>query len=358
MQRASWPAQVARQADVPFTLPLIAMPGCDAPLIAPLALLQRVGRPATDETPVCAPLLGDVSLPASDLAIAGATTYDALRMTPESAAAYDAHFLGELYRRVLPPGHTQVTAAVSRQPSFVSVELGSNEILSVGTSGIFAPGSSPIAFATWREQYDSVIARVRATGAHAVLVGLPDDVTRFPSVRRGWELAAQRAAFLSLNVDVAANCDGSENLIFVPRKVAAAAIEGQALRPLGRRASLSCADTAGRDFVLSPGDAAQLQAQVAQMNAHIRAVAAATGYACFKLEALYGVARVEPFDLLGALVSETPFGALVSLDGVHPSAAGHTMLAVAAIRAINQAYALDIPEPEPPAALAPGAFCG
>jgi len=41
-QAQSWPAQFAALARVPFSQPLIQAPGCQPPLMAPLATLRRV----------------------------------------------------------------------------------------------------------------------------------------------------------------------------------------------------------------------------------------------------------------------------------------------------------------------------
>jgi hypothetical protein len=38
------------------------------------------------------------------------------------------------------------------------------------------------------------------------------------------------------------------------------------------------------------------------------------------------------------LTSDTPYGPLISLDGVHPSAAGHHILAREAAKALNVTY--------------------
>ncbi|MEJ7811013.1 MAG: hypothetical protein WKG32_11440 [Gemmatimonadaceae bacterium] len=355
-QQQSWPAQLARLANVPFTLPLIAAPGCDAPLAAPLQLQQRYGRPASVVTPVCSALLSGVTLPASDVAINTARTSDALRVTPESAAVRDSAYLGKLYRRVLRPGQTQLTAAIAQKPTFVSVELGSNELLGAALSGLFVPNVTYVTYDVWQPQYDSIVTQLKATGARGVLVGLPVDLTKFPSFRLGSEIYAERTTLAALNIAVAANCQNSPNYIFVTSKLATA-LTIAATRPPTNPYSLSCADTVGQDNIVTPANAATLQAQVDQMNAHIKQLADQNGFACFRLEALYGVARPETFSIASVLSTDTPFGPLISLDGVHPSGRGSTTLALAAVRAINAKYGLGIPEPAGIVPIAAGAAC-
>jgi lysophospholipase L1-like esterase len=43
------------------------------------------------------------------------------------------------------------------------------------------------------------------------------------------------------------------------------------------------------------------------------------------------------------LFSSQPFGPYISLDGIHPSASGQSLLASAAVKAINTKYGLAIP---------------
>jgi hypothetical protein len=87
-QQTAWPALLAHQVFAnKFTIPLLQGPGCYSPLIAPLQFQKRLsgatypGILASDQ--VCA-LLGTISLPTNNVAIDGATTYAALRVTPET----------------------------------------------------------------------------------------------------------------------------------------------------------------------------------------------------------------------------------------------------------------------------------
>ena len=161
------------------------------------------------------------------------------------------------------------------------------------------------------------------------------------SLRRGSELWADRAAFLSaFNVEVNANCDASANLIVVPAVVPAAVAQG-----LGRRQAgappfvLSCAEGAfnAQDRVLTPAEEAVVDAQLAQMSDHVRGQAAARGYAFIELEVLYGLPK-PAFSVVNLMTTGTPYGPNISLDGLHPSAAGQTIIANAAARAIEDRY--------------------
>jgi hypothetical protein len=190
-------------------------------------------------------------------------------------------------------------------------------------------------YADWERDYDQVIAAVRSTGARAVLVGLPRDAANFPSIRRARELFDQRSELRLLGIHVSASCKASSNYLFIP---------GYVLTLLSRTpATATCADVAGTaDFVLTPDDVSAINARMAMMNIHIQEKADEGGYAYFDLGALYDQPK-PAFRISDLLLSRTPFGPNISLDGVHPSARGQTILADAAARAINARYGLAIP---------------
>jgi len=362
-QETSWPAQLTEMAGRDLSLPLIAFPGCGAPLAAPLSSGVRVsgeGAATPFLSRICAPNEAGVTLPTGNVAISGARTTHALTATPEQPDPSYA----PLYARVLPPGMSQVTAMEAQNPKIVSVELGANEVLGA-REGAFVPGQTVVPVAFWAPGYHQVVERVDRVAKHAVLVGLIDHARSFPSFRTGAELWAARATFTPFNVAVNADCSvppGSDNLLFVPVRVLQAAFEGagRARAGIPGPAVLSCANfpnvdangIAIRDYVLGPSDVAQLDAQFAAMNAIIRAEAEAHGFAYFALSALYEVANTKPpFSAITMLTSPQPFGPLVSLDGLHPSAEGSRVLAEAAAAALAAQYNMVFPNPGAPLAL-------
>jgi len=96
------------------------------------------------------------------------------------------------------------------------------------------------------------------------------------------------------------------------------------------------------DYVLTSSDVSAINARIAQMNAHVQAKAAENGWAYFTLDPVYALPKPS-FSVTNLLFSNQPFGPYMSLDGVHPSAAGQSLLASAAIAAINARYGLSIP---------------
>ena len=105
--------------------------------------------------------------------------------------------------------------------------------------------------------------------------------------------------------------------------------------------TLSCAGAPPhvQDYVLTPSEAAIVNAQLAEMTAHIRAEADRVGFAYAELESLFGRADIKaPYSVLQQMMSAQPYGPLISFDGYHPSAEGQRVLAEAAARALDERY--------------------
>lgn len=343
-QATSWPAQLAARAGRSLEQPYIAKPGCRSPLRAPLGLGLRLSGESTFAplgTLTCAPLRADVSLPVANVAISGATTLDALNTTPETSGEPAT---GGLYHRVLEPGHTQVSTMVEQNPKLVSVELGGGDVLGAisGTVAAMVP------YAVWQPAYDRVLDQVQATTKMAVLVGLITDARNFPAFRTGNELWAVRFEFLGANIAVSPDCNGSPNWLFLPFKLTPVLAAARQAALLGQGpVPLSCA--AGgpfdADFILTPTEMGLVNMQIQAMNAHIQSEAQKRGFAYFSLGALYDLPGLKaPFSFIALLQSPIPFGPFISLDGVHPTAAGSKILADAAAHALNVTYDLGIPE--------------
>ena len=342
-QEEAWPAQLARLAHRELTLPLIAGTGCQAPLRAPLISFARIdgsSAAAPRGTLPCAPNVDGVLLPTGNVALVGALAWDALFTTPETTADPDN---GPAYPRVLGPGQTQVSAALGQNPKIVSIELGANEVLGA-RNGVAVLGVTLFPFSAWAPLYTQVVDRVAAAAKYGLLVGLTDQVATFPGFRRGAELYDDRFTFAAgFNVTVADDCAGSPNLLFVPVRVPQAVGAGLQRRAAGLSPFvLSCTAHPSplfEDYVLTPGEAAIIDAQLGEMDRYIAAEASRTGFAHMRLEVLYGRSDLKaPFSVATLMTSTAPYGPYISLDGIHPSAAGQRIIAEAAAEALDNRY--------------------
>lgn len=350
-QRESWAAQLVSRAGTPLELPLISGFGCKAPFAVPLASGVRTsGEPVTlpDSLLNCDPLLPAIDLPTRNVAIDGATTIEALYTTPETARGV---FRKKLFSRVLPSGTTMLQAALQRRPTVVSVELGANEVLGA-TRGAVQLDTTVMRPSTWIPLYDALVDAVQANVPRAVLVGLIRNAATFPSFRYGSEIWADAPTLLAaFHVNVLPDCNASPNLIFVPVRIPTAVATGAAHRKAGLPPfNFSCADLGHGvvDYVLSPAEAATVNSILNTMTAHIRSSADRRGFAFFALDELYGLPNLKPpYSTLALMTTPQPYGPYFSLDGVHPNAAGHAILATAAARALNQRYRMKIPDATP-----------
>ncbi|HEX6573396.1 MAG TPA: SGNH/GDSL hydrolase family protein [Gemmatimonadaceae bacterium] len=328
-QETSWPKLLANNVGVTFTQPLIESPGCQPPFTSPLIQLKRLDNSSALTTPLtCAANAAGVALPAQNVAITGQTALDATTETPTNAT---------VTARVLAAGQTQVTAMRAQNPTFVSVEFGGAELLQA-LNGRVEIGTTLAPIAEFQSAYGEIIDAVKQTGAKALLVTLPTDLSRMPAVRTSAEVAAQRSAFALLNVSVSSDCDTSPNYVTLLGLLGALA-NGAARVGQGAY-TFSCANVANvADGILSPAEVTTLNNQAAQYNTFITTKANENGYATMSLGVLYDNAKVgAPFDLVLVATSQTPFGATMSLDGVHPNAAGNAILASAARAAITAKY--------------------
>lgn len=345
-QRQSWPVRLAGRVNRDMSVPAIQSPGCRSPFASPLISFARLsGESAATPAPnlSCAPNATGVTLPAANTAINAARAFDALRTTPENTADAGNR---QLYARVLPPNTTQVMAMEARNPKFVSVELGANEVLGA-RDGRVIPGVTVVPVQFFAPDYDVILNRVAQTvNVGAVLAGLIDDASSFPAFRRGHELWLDRASFLgAFNVAVQSTCQDSPNLVVVPFAVPATVAAGLTARARGQGpVPLSCQEGAANvvDYVLTPTEVATLNAIIAGIDAHIAQQATARGWAYFRLQALYGLPK-PPFSVVQLMTSAQPYGPYISLDGFHPSAQGQEVLAESAAQAINARYHLRIP---------------
>jgi len=370
-QQTAWPALLAHQAFAnKFTEPLLQGPGCYSPLVPPLSLgfkrLSGANYPQiVPQDQICA-LLGTTTLPTNNVAVDGATTYHALRITPESTVTtplnVDSDQRKRLYKAILAPGKSQVTSMMAQNPTLVSVELGANEALRTVTSGVVVPAAAyrqadgTFTFyptTLWQPQYDAIVDSIAKTGAKALLVSVPL-IPNIVGVYPGSDFFNDRAAFAAFGINVSADCNGNTNSIFAFGKVLVAL--GTNPKPV----TLSCADTPNApDFILTPAETTSVNGLIRSMNAHIASQATAHSWAYLELNTALAdfIARKTAFSISRFLSCISPFGQYISLDGVHPTADGQQAIANAAADALNATYGFEIPRNERPV-LTAAKLCG
>lgn len=352
-QVEAWPALLAHGAGVGFRMPLLRAPGCQPPRVAPLqSSVYLSGASVTTIDSSCAGTLDTVTPPVNNLAIAGATAYTALLLTPKAVLnATVPYGAGDRARYPLVLGSTQsqVTALRIQGASFVAIELGLSEVLGAATSGLLVPATSytqtaPYTYvpaAIFGPIFATIADSVKLTGARVVVLSVPQ-VSALAGMRTAAELWSDRTGLASFGITVNADCATSANTIFtgtlVPSLYANYAATGAAQ-------DLSCTDVPGTaDAILTPADLSKLADVVTAMNTAIKLAAQQNGWAFVDLDGVYPATFPKPaYSASDQLACAYPYGAYTSLDGVFPNAAGQQLIAWAAGSAINAKYGLSLP---------------
>jgi hypothetical protein len=249
---------------------------------------------------------------------------------------------------------TQAERMVEAEPTFVSLWIGNNDVLGALTNsanpGVSAAVTGQAAFDA---AYDAAVAQIVAsTATGAMLIGVVD-VSNIPYSSTGatiWCLktglcgvpAAAFPATFTVNANCAPNAaiPGSKgDSILVPWSKYLPLIAGAAG---GAATALDCSADA---TVVTPAEYAILRNAVVGYNAKISAVATANNWAFWNpnqaLDSLRLAGQIPPFPNIAT--PNVDFGPWISLDGVHPSTAAHTLIARYLRTVINTKYATAIP---------------
>jgi lysophospholipase L1-like esterase len=342
-QRQSFAKLLADQMGTQYHYAALAMPGCPAP-VANFQTQARVGTVGTTPPPACALRIGSsVTDILNNVAVPGAVSFDPVATSSPASNALTTFILG---------GRSQVSRALMAHPTFTTIWIGNNDVLGAGGSGILVPGVVTgqngvlSTLATFTASYDAMIKQLTdsAPGIKGVLIGVVqvggipllstgDTIFKAPALERG-----TMNAIAGQTVTVNADCAGSTALVNVPSLLGA-------IRAGTHPPFISCTKNVpvapvGDIFVLDPTEQAQLAAIITSYNNYISAKAAAIGFAYVDPNPILAANRATNVIPRFPKFSSTTatFGTLISLDGAHPAAAAHKLIANALIAAINAKY--------------------
>lgn len=342
-QSQSYAVLLAAGMRTPFTIPSLRDPGCPPP-IDNLLTGHRVGDGTGETCALRSSVNGEAVI--NNVAVPGAFASDP--SDPLAARANNAlstFILG---------GKSQVQRALDANPTFVSVWIGNNDVLPAALSGILAPvpGVSPgvtdvDAFA---ESYDAMLAALTSKGTiqGGVLIGVVNVAAApifIPAVAMlNPQVKGAADAFVGRPLTVDASCTPSTQSLIDFRLLAEIRAGTQpdtiACSPIPNHPGLL-----GNVFVLDAGELATLTQVVDGYNAAIQARANELGWAYFDPNpALMQLRTSGAIPTIPDLANPTSaFGEFISLDGVHPAAAAHSLLAGLIAVTINETYGTDLP---------------
>ena len=357
-QREAFPVLVAEAANASFFYPKLNGRGCPAPIVNnTTSPVTRVG----DQPPTTPCELRAVPLPPrlNSLAVPGMWVADFFSNTASPTNTYEQlqlFFLG---------AQVPVQALMEAQPTFVTLEMGSNEVLGAllvdrdpgSTDSIFPPAQFELFYNRLADSLDKLGAKVVATTV--------PDVTVAPYASAGqtwWCLKTGACPGVPLgpfptNFQVSNTCaprtpvtptaKGDSILVpwtkGIPRLVTA-------LRNPTVTVTLDCSQDS---LVVVPEEFAALRNAQVAYNGIIIGVAAERGYGIVDFAAMLQGIRaqglVPPFPDLSAALAGGPvkFGPYFSLDGFHPAAAAHRLVADSVIAVSNRLFGTTVPQVGP-----------
>lgn len=360
-QRRSYANLLAQAMGTSFNMPLFNVAlgnGCPPPItLNSVNPPQRVGGGTGATCSLRAPTTGFIN----NVAFPGAEVSELFNPLTGAPSATD------VYKQFILGGRSEVELMKALQPTFVTVWIGAND----GTSTLLStnPGDpagvkTPAAFAA---AYDSLLDAIDATGARAVLVGVPQP-TNVPYANSAaiWfclkngngaggdcpppfpprNPTLQGIPTFSVN----ANCApvppaGGGIQVLVPWTIGLAKVGAAAQ---GVPSSIDCSVD---NEVVTQAELGNIVASVTAFNQHISSEAAARGYPFVDANAILAAAidnvRVLQFPNLTPALGggNVTFGTWFSLDGFHPSSVAHQVVADSIASAINQFYGTSLPVP-------------
>jgi lysophospholipase L1-like esterase len=339
-QRQSYAFLLASRMGTQYHYAALAKPGCPAPIIN----FNTQARPAG--VPPCAlRLTSSITDILNNVAVPGASSYDptAVNGTPFSNAL-TTFILG---------GKTQVARALDARPTFVTIGIVGNDYLSFAVQdGRTAALANITPVATFTANYDKTIAQLLAGApdVKGVLMAnaMPTSVPiLFPAAamsnatfKAGFD--AQAGVTTTLDPSCVTGGAGATSFIntFLAHQIRAGAHPPiVACVPGGASGALPA--PVGDILILDPAEQTTINTIVGGYNTYLQTKANSIGFAYYDPNTLLNALKTA-----GTVIRSTPnygsataaFGTGMSLDGVHPSATVHRLLANDLIAVINTKY--------------------
>jgi lysophospholipase L1-like esterase len=346
-QMQSYAVLIAHAMNTGFRIPLLNKPGCPPP-VDNFLTQHRVGGLTAGDCALRAPAATPGAL--NNLAVPDATS-----LSPTGAVPGPDTLVENALTTLILGGKTQAQRAAEAQPTFVSAWIGNNDVLNASLTGILpaTPGISNgiTALPAFTTNYKNLIKALKAIPSikGGVLIGVvntanvpllfPARVLFDPTFKGAFDAVAGATTVIDpttcpptttslINFQLAAAIAAHTH----PATVYCEALP-QPFEPLGNV------------YVLDAAEQAAVTDTVTAYNALIAAEADTLGFAYYDpnpaLVALKTSGAVPTFPNLADPTAA--FGTFFSLDGVHPAAAAHVLLANNIIDAINAKYGTSIP---------------
>ena len=255
---------------------------------------------------------------------------------------------------------SMLSKAVALNPTFFSVFIGNNDVLSYaltgGSSGNVTPSAGP-AGVGFDASCDTIVARLTAKGAKGVIGSIPD-VTNIPYFTtipyNGLTLDATQASQLTTAYSgLGISFSAGSNAFMIQDAAAPGGIRkiksNELVLLTTPQDSLKCAGWGSSKpladkYVLTETEIATIQNAASAYNSKIKSVADAKGLAFVDANAF--MAQVKKGIAYNGINVSATFvsGGAFSLDGVHLTPLGNALFANEFIKAINLKFGSTIPQ--------------
>ncbi len=297
-QQRSFQVLVAQQAGAAFYRPSLNLPGCPAPFVNNVSQARVGGASAT----ACSLRQTPIPYQVDNLAVPGLTTPDLFTNVGSPTSTYErlqVFFLG---------GQTPWNAVKAAQPTLLSIEIGSSDVIGAVAS-LPDPGDpdSITPYPVFAENYTKFADSVVTLGTKVVAFTIPD-VTQIPYTSRGslyWCLKNAGSCpgvptpvpAFPPTFTVANNCapnaipglGGRGDSVLVPWTVGVAGLL-RAYPPTLTPFNLDCSNTLQ---VVTPEEYAYVRTTTGQMNQLIRDQATLHGWALVEAGGIFAQLQVQ-----------------------------------------------------------------
>jgi hypothetical protein len=375
-QQFSYPATLATQFGISgFQQPTVSDPGL--PVCTGLKTLVPLTFGPISTTKVGAPTNLLLSRP-----------YDNMSVPGYKIADVSDTLTGEAADLVLRGKGSALAQALSLNPTFITLGIIGNDILTAGGAGFLLDGVTATPLAAFTAKYNSVAAALKATGRTGVFLGTLDMrliplASTLPPVLLGTDnkpVIVGGAPIPLLGPRTTSTCSTppcplpAGTLVTLGANAPLAALGGKSLLALGFGVPCNAPSpftnlpqcgkplpdggftppaTVNIGVLLYPDEVAAIDQRIKDMNAVIRAAAEANGFKYFDFYAFsqdfeangrtYGGIKITKDFVTGGMFA---YG-----EAVHMSKIGYTILADELIQFINSAYGVSIPRPDVAAAI-------
>ena len=332
-QHNSIPALIARQAGAPqFVQPLVSEPGLPAELA--LVSLGPTATIAPKSTVPGGPRNANAAGSFHNLAIPNTTAADLVTRTTDSGGMHDLVLRGR---------GTALAQAMAARPTLVTIWVGNDEILTAVRRGRAIEGQTLTPAATFRFNFQTMVANLRNAGATVVVANVMDLTSvPFATTMKPYHTDPVTGAPIRVNGALVPLLgpngplpEGTLVTLVASRLISQG--EGVPTSVGGRGTALP------DELILDAAEQAQIRARIADFNRAIEEVCRPAGIPIVDMHAFYESFVKSGRSIAGINVTNQFLtGGFWSYDGVHPTDLGYAILANEWIAAINSLGA-DVP---------------